>query len=450
MKREEFLETEKVSKLMIKLALPNIVAQLINILYNMVDRIYIGRMPEVGSLALTGLGVCFPLILIISAFSAFVGSGGAPLAAIQLGKGNREEAEKIMENGVFMLAVISVVLTAVFFAFMDELLYLCGASGNTIYYAREYMSVYVIGTVFVQFALGLNQYISAQGRAMTAMMSVLIGAVINIVLDPIFIFVCGMGVRGAALATVISQAVSSVWVVCFLCSNRSIMRINRGCLKPQLKTVGYIASLGVSPFIMQATEGFISLVFNTGLRNYGGDLYVGAMTILSSISQILNTPLHGFLNGVQPIISYNYGAGKIGRVKSTILRMLIISTAVSVLFCAAITIAPATFVRLFAADEELIVLTAQILPVFMLGRWIFSIQMTAQPVFVSIGNAKVSMFIAIFRKLVLLIPLALILPSFWGVMGIYYAEPIADTLSALTAGGFLMFTMKKLLKQVNA
>lgn len=444
MNREEFLGTEKISKLMVKLALPTIVAQLINILYNMVDRIYIGRIPYEGAMALTGLGVCFPIILIISAFSAFVGAGGAPLAAIQLGKGNRKEAGRIMENGVFMLAVISITLTVLFTVFQEQILYLCGASENTISYAKEYMSIYVLGTVFVQFALGLNQYISAQGQAMTAMLSVLIGAIINIILDPIFIFVFDMGVRGAALATVISQAISSVWVVGFLCSKRSILRINKNCLKPDIKIIGYIASLGISPFIMQSTEGLITLVFNTGLRNYGGDLYVGAMTILSSINQLLNTPINGFTNGVQPIISYNYGAKKIDRVKATILRMFIISTSVSVAFCAAITIAPRLFVQMFATNEELIVLAARILPVFMLGRWIFSIQMTAQPSFVAMGNAKVSMFIAIFRKLILLIPLALVLPRFFGVMGIYYAEPVSDTLSAAVSGVFLIGTLKKL------
>lgn len=450
MNREEFLGTEKISKLMVRLAVPTIVAQFINILYNMVDRIYIGRIPGEGAMALTGLGVCFPLILVISAFSAFVGNGGAPLAAIQLGRGNREEAGRIMENGVFMLAVISAVLTVVFYIFQEPLLYLCGASENTIGYAKEYMSVYLLGTVFVQFALGLNQYISAQGQALTAMLSVLIGAVTNIILDPILIFgyfgFPVMGVRGAALATIISQAISAAWVVGFLCSKRSVLRINRGCLKPELKIIGRITSLGVSPFIMQSTEGLISLVFNTGLRNYGGDMYVGAMTILSSISQLLSTPVSGFTNGVQPIISYNYGARNIARVKAAIFRMFIVTASVSVAFCTAITIVPRLFVQLFATDEELISLTAGILPIFMLGRWIFSIQMTAQPSFVAMGNAKVSTFIAVFRKIILLIPLALILPRYLGVMGIYYAEPVSDALSATVAGVFLIKAIKTLNK----
>ena len=442
---DEALGTEKLGPLMLRMSIPTIVAQLINILYNMVDRIYVGRIPGSGSLALTGLGVCFPLIIVVSAFSAFVGNGGAPLASIALGRGQRQEAQRIMENGLVILLLLSVLLTAVLLIFKEPLIYLCGASADTFVYAEQYMSIYACGTIFVLLALGLNMFISAQGKATIAMLSVLIGAVLNIILDPIFIFTLNMGVRGAALATVISQAVSSLWVLGFLLSKHSILRLSRQWLHPNRKVMLHMAALGVSPFIMQATEGLISLIFNNSLRHYGGDLYVGAMTILSSVSQLINVPLMGFNNGVQPILSYNYGAAKYHRVRNVIKRMLLVVVTVSVIFCTAVTLFPRSFASLFAVDEQLLRLTAQIMPIFFLGRWIMGFQLVAQTAFIALGQAKVSIFIACFRKLVLLIPLALILPHFCGVMGIYYAEPIADSLSAITATILFALLCRRLL-----
>ncbi|MEG2054673.1 MAG: MATE family efflux transporter, partial [Oscillospiraceae bacterium] len=301
-KSDERLGTEKIGKLIFSLALPAVMAQLINVLYNMVDRMYIGHIADVGKDALTGRGVAFPIIMLIAAFSAFAGMGGAPLMAIELGRGNREKAEKILGNGVTILIFFSVVLTIVFYIFKTPLLYLFGASDTTIKYALEYLNTYLAGTVFVQAALGLNMFISSQGRAKTAMFSVLIGAILNIILDPIFIFGFGMGVQGAALATIISQAVSAIWVVSFLISKKSSVRIKPKYLKPDFKIIGSIGALGVSPFIMQATESLICIVFNTGLAKFGGDIYVGSMTILQSVMQLVVIPVQGITQGTQPII----------------------------------------------------------------------------------------------------------------------------------------------------
>lgn len=447
MRSEERLGTEKLPKLMVSLAAPAIVAQLVNLLYNMVDRMYIGRMAGVGDLALTGLGLCNPIILIISAFAAFAGNGGAPLAAIELGRGDRDEAEKILGSAVTMLLCFSAVLTAVFLVFKVPLLYLFGASDNTVSYANGYLTIYLIGTVFVQLALGLNTFISSQGQARTAMLSVLIGAVTNIVLDPILIFALGMGVQGAALATIISQALSAAWIVYFLCSSRSSIRIRAKYMLPSARIIGKIASLGVSPFIMQSTESLISIVFNSGLQKYGGDLYVGSMTILNSVMQLKTVPLMGFSNGVQPIISYNYGAGNYDRVKRTFRLMLIISLGFCTAFCLAVFIVPTAFARIFTDKPELIELVGKVLPIYMGAMWIFAVQTSVQVTFLGLGQAKVSLFIACLRKIILLTPLALILPTHFGVMGIYWAEPISDLISATTSGILFIIISKRLLKK---
>ena len=444
-KSDNKLGTEKIGKLVFSLALPAVIAQMVNVLYNIVDRMYIGHIPKIGSTALTGLGVCFPILMLISAFSAFVGSGGAPLASIQLGKGNNKEAEKILGNGVTMLLAFSLILTFGFMIFKEPLLYAFGASDKTFKYANQYLTIYLLGTIFVQAAIGLNTFITCQGQAKVAMFSVLIGAIINIVLDPIFIFVFDLGVRGAALATIISQGCSAIWVVAFLVSKRSSLRIKLSNLKPNWKIIGSIAALGVSPFIMQATESLINIVFNSGLKHYGGDVYVGSMTILQSVMQLFVLPTQGITMGTQPIISFNYGAKNHQRVKDTFKYTLIVTVIITVMATISVALFPQVFARMFTSDQELIALVVKVLPIFMAGIWIFGVQMACQSAFMGMGQAKISLFLALLRKVILLIPLAIILPRFTGVMGIYYAEPIADILAAITTGTLFALSFKKIL-----
>lgn len=445
--REDKLGTMPIPKLMLSLAIPSVIAQLINVLYNIVDRMYIGHIKEVGSVALTGVGVTFPIIMLISAFSAFVGAGGAPLAAIALGKGDRERAERILGNGVTVLISFSVILTIVFMIFKEPLLFMFGASDQTIAYANSYITIYLIGTVFVQAALGLNPFISSQGQAKVAMLSILIGAVINIILDPIFIFGLHMGVRGAALATVVSQACSAVWVVRFLTSKKSAVRIRIPMLRPDVHIIAGVMALGISPFIMQATESAINIVLNRGLQTYGGDLYVGSMTILQSVMQLFVIPIQGFTQGVQPIISFNFGARKFDRVKKTYTLAIICSIAVATVFCILAVTCPTTLAGIFTSDRDLIALVGKVMPIFMSGIWIFGIQMGCQMTFMGLGQAKISLFLALLRKVILLIPLAIVLPKFFGVIGIYYAEPISDITSALTAGTIFLLVRNKIVSE---
>ncbi len=445
--REERMGTERIGKLMLAMAIPSVIAQVINILYSIVDRIYIGHIQGVGMEALTGVGVTFPVITLISAFSAFAGAGGAPLAAIWLGKGDRKRAERILGNGVTMLLFFTVALMVVFYAFGRPLLYVFGASDATIGYALDYINIYLMGTVFVELALGLNAFIISQGQARTAMLAVLIGAVANIVLDPVFIFVFHMGVKGAARATVISQALSALWTVGFLVSKKSSLTIRREAMKPDFHVIGSVMGLGVSPFIMRATESLISIVLNSGLQRYGGDIYVGSLTIMQSVMQMYSAPLGGFTQGIQPIISYNFGAGKFDRVKKLYRSMI----AVSFLFAAGATllvmIFPAFFAGMFTNDQALIDLVAQMMPIFMCGMLIFGLQQGIQPTFLALGQAKISLFIATFRKVILLVPLALILPLKFGVMGIYYAEPISDFTSATVAVILFLTHIKKIVSR---
>lgn len=449
MQSESRMGTEPIGRLMVKLAIPSIVAQVINILYNMVDRIYIGHIEETGALALTGVGLCFPILMIITAFSAFAGSGGAPLAAIQLGRGSRDEAERIMGSSAMMLAVFSVVLTAVFFIFRRPMLFAFGASADTIGYADDYLSIYLIGTVFVQAALGLNMFISSQGKASIAMLSVLIGAITNIILDPIFIFVLGMGVKGAALATILSQALSAAWVVGYLLSDKSAIRLRARYFRPNWKIVGRISALGVSPFIMQATESLISVVFNSGLRTYGGDMYVGAMTIMQSVMQLCVVTVQGFTQGVQPIISFNYGAHKLDRVRMTIRRMTAISFTLDLVFVLTAICFPTMFARLFTDEAALIELVGEVLPIYFAGMTVFGLQMSLQSSFVGLGQAKVSLIVAMMRKVVLLTPLALILPRLVGVMGIFWAEPISDVISVIVCCTLFLHVRKSIFPPVG-
>jgi len=439
--QDEKLGSAPLGRLILGMALPAVVAQLINVIYNMVDRIYIGHIPGVGAQALTGLGLSLPVILLIQAFSALAGMGGAPQASIQLGKGNREKAERILGNCVTMLIIFAVVLTVGFYFVKKPLLYLFGASDATIVYAEDYLNIYLIGTVFVMAYQGLNMFISCQGHARTAMVSVLIGAILNIMLDPIFIFGFGMGIKGAALATILSQGVSAVWVVSFLLSKRTGLRIRLEYMRPNWKVIGAIVALGISPFVMQSTESLINVVLNSGLKHYGGDLYVGALTILQSVMQLIIIPVQGFSQGTQPIISYNYGAENYERVRKTFQIALSVIWGFGAVFTAVVMLFPKVFAGMFTSDEQLLALAAEKLPLFIAGLLVFGIQMTCQTTFMGLGKAKISLFIALWRKVILLIPLALILPRFMGVNGVYLAEPIADITSALTAGTLFMLTV---------
>lgn len=430
-KNDERMGTSPLGYLMVSMALPAVTAQIINMLYNIVDRIYIGRISEHGDLALAGVGITAPILMIISAFSAFVGMGGAPQISIQLGKKNYEEAERILGNSLVLLLLFSVVLTTLFILIKRPVLYVFGASDNTIIFADQYITIYLIGTVFVQLALGLNTYISGQGKARVAMLSVLLGAVTNIILDPILIFGLNMGIKGAALATIISQALSAVWVLSFLTSSKSTIRIRKKYIRLEWKIVFRITSLGISPFIMQSTESLVMMTLNSGLQKYGGDLYVGTMSIMTSIMQLIIVPIQGISHGVQPIISYNYGAGNLERVRGTFWRMITVCLTGTILFAGLAVMKPQIYVQLFSRNKELVVLTCQYMPVYFFGITVFGIQMGCQATFLALGKAKVSLLIALLRKVILLIPLANILPQFMGVAGIYIAEPIADFISVM-------------------
>lgn len=442
MRNDEKLGTAPLGRLMLSLALPTVLAQLINVLYNIVDRIYIGHMQGDGNLALTGVGVTLPIITLIAAFSAFAGAGGAPLAAIELGKKDERKASLIMGNSAWMLVFFSIVLTIGFLIFKVPILYAFGASSKTIAYANEYITIYLLGTIFVQLALGLNAFISGQGAAKAAMLSVLIGAVINIVLDPIFIFALHLGVRGAAFATVISQFVSAVWVVSFLKSKRSVLYLK--LVRPDKSLILKIAALGIAPFVMQSTESLVTITFNTGLQRYGGDLYVGSMSILMSIMQLIVIPVNGITQGVQPIVSYNYGAGNRLRVKETVIRLISACLLGTLILAGVAIFCPGIYASMFTNDAELVALTCRIMPIFFLGIAIFGIQAACQSTFLALGQAKVSLFIAMLRKIILLIPLALILPKFLGVKGIYVAEPVSDVISVIVTSVLCVITLKRI------
>ena len=449
--QDEMLGTAPVGKLMLKLAVPAVAAQFINMLYNVVDRMYIGNIPGTGALALTGVGVCFPILMLVSAFASFAGMGGAPLASIQLGAGNKDAAERILGNSLTLLLGTSVLLTVGFSLFKTPILYAFGASENTIGYALDYVSIYLIGTIFVQLALGLNTFISAQGFATTAMLSVLIGAVTNIVLDPVFIFVLGLGVRGAALATILSQALSALWVVLFLCGKKTVLRIRPRNMVPRARILGRILALGVAPFIMQSTESLVTVTLNTGLLKYGGDLYVGSLTIMQSVMQMLVMPIQGIMQGGQPILSYNYGAGKYDRVRQTFHLLLKVMMTVTVLGCLAAVLIPDVLARMFTQDAELLSIVKRTMPIFFGGMWAFGMQMACQSLFMGLGQAKLSTFLALLRKIVLLIPLALLLPWLMNsVMGIYIAEPIADITASFTSMALFLSKRKTLLPAQNA
>lgn len=450
MENKEFLGTEPIGKLLFKLAVPTVIAQIINMLYNIVDRIYIGHMPGDGSLALTGVGVCMPIILIVSAFAALVSSGGAPRASIAMGQGKYDKAESILGECFFLQIIISIVLTIVLLVFGRSFLLAFGASENTIGYATSYMRIYALGTIFVQLTLGMNAFITAQGFASTGMLTVLIGAICNIILDPIMIFVLNLGVSGAALATIISQGISTIWVLSFLKSNKSNVRLKKEYMTLEKDVIVPCITLGLATFIMQASESIISVCFNSSLQKYGGDIAVGAMTILSSVMQLAMLPMQGIGQGAQPIASYNFGAKNKERVKETFKLLLISSLSYSTLLWLFIMTCPKLFASIFSPDAVLIDYTANALRIYCASLFLFGIQIACQMIFVSIGNAVDSIIVAVLRKFVLLIPLIYIVPHFVSdaTTGVFLAEPIADALAVAFTATLFFFEFRKALKKL--
>ncbi len=448
---KEFLGKEPIGKLLRQLALPTVAAQLINMLYNIVDRIYIGHIPDIGAAALTGVGVCMPLIMIVSAFAALVGYGGAPRASIFMGKKDKASAEKTMGNCFTLQIIISVILTVVLLIWNRDLLMAFGASENTIEYGASYMNIYVLGTIFVELTLGMNAFITAQGFAKTGMLSVLIGAVANIILDPIFIFGFNMDVRGAALATIISQGLSCIWVVSFLCGKKAFLRIKKENIRLVPSIILPCLALGVSTFIMQASESVISVCFNSSLQKYGGDIAVGAMTILTSVMQFAMLPLQGLGQGAQPIISYNYGAGNAKRVKAAFKLLLKVSLGYSVILWLCVMIVPGGFAAMFTSDTELMEFTKTALRVYMAAMFLFGIQMACQMTFNALGKAVESIVVAVMRKFILLIPLIYIMPAILRsnqTMAVYMAEPIADTIAVTFTAILFTVQFKKALAKM--
>lgn len=449
---KKFLGTEPVGRLLWRLAVPTVIAQLVNMLYNIVDRIYIGHIPGDGSLALTGVGVCLPIIMIISAFSAFVSSGGAPRASIAMGRGDYDQAQRIL-GGCFTLQVaISLVLTAVLLIWNRPLLLAFGASGNTIEYAVQYMQIYALGTLFVELTLGLNAFITAQGFAQVGMKTVLIGAVCNIVLDPLFIFALDMGVRGAALATVLSQGISCVWVISFLRGKKTLLRLEKAALPIRPRLILPCVALGTAAFIMQASESVISVCFNASLLKYGGDLAVGAMTILSSVMQFAMLPLQGIAQGAQPISSYNYGAGNAQRVRQTFWLLLKVSLGYALVLWGCIQLFPGVFARIFTPDAELVAFTAGVLRIYCGALFLMGIQIACQMTFVSIGNAPCSIIVAVLRKFVLLLPLIYLLPHLLAdqTRAVFLAEPVADTIAVTGTVLLFSFQFRKALRRLES
>lgn len=448
MENENKLAVMPVGKLLFSLAVPAIAAQIVNLLYNMIDRIYIGHIENVGTTALTGVGVTLPVLMLVAAFAALVGFGGAPRAAIAMGKGDNKEAEKILGNCICMLLVISVILTVVFSVFSRQILYAFGASDDTIIYAQQYMRIYVLGTIFVQITTGLNAFITSQGFASVGMKTVMIGAGLNIVLDPLFIFVFHMGVQGAALATVLSQAVSAIWVLCFLCGRKTFLHVRKENLRIEPVVIGPVLALGISPFIMQSTESLLSVCFNTSLGKYGGDIAVGAMTILASVMQAAMMPVQGLAQGMQPIVSFNYGAKQFDRVKKAFLLTLTSCLIYTFAMWLLAMLFPNMLASIFTTDTELIAYTAWALRIYMAACCIFGAQIACQQTFVALGKAVHSLFLAVLRKIILLIPMIYILPHFWEdkVFAVFLAEPVSDTLAVITTVTLFFATAWKMIR----
>lgn len=443
----EQLASAPVTPLLLRLAIPTILAQLVNLLYNIVDRIYIGHMPVVGDIALTGVGLCFPVIYLLSAFAALLGQGGAPRAAIAMGRGDNDEAERILGTCFTSLIVTALLLTAAFQLWGEELLWLFGASEDTIGYALPYMRVYAAGSLFVMLALGMNLFITTQGYTTFSMITVVIGAVLNIVLDPVFIYAFDMGVAGAAWATILSQAVSAAFAVAFFFGKRTKLRLKKAYLLPKPRILGPVLALGFAPFVMQATEALVNVAFNSSLQAYGGDIPVGCMTVSSTIMQMFWLPSQGIGQGAQPIISYNFGAGNIERVRKAFMTMLVVSIIFIGAGWLAVMLFPGFFIRIFNDSPALMEMGSWTLRVYLAAFFLMALQMSIQQVFVSVGRAKSAVVVASVRKLVLLVPLIYILPHFFEdkVFAVFLAEPVSDFFSVLTATILFLATMRGML-----
>jgi len=444
-KYEERLGTDRMLPLVFRMALPAVAAQLVNLLYNIVDRVYIGHIPGIGTDALVGIGVTSSIIILISAFSAIVGAGGAPLAAMALGQGDRERAGKILGNGFVLLSLFTLVTSVFAYTFMKPVLLFTGASQRTIGYAVDYLSIYLIGTVFVEISTGLNTFINTQGRPGIAMWSVIIGAILNIGLDPLFIFQFGMGVKGATLATIISQACSAVWVLAFLFSKRASLRLEARYMKLHKRIITMTLALGASPFIMASTESLVGFVLNGSLKPFG-DINVSAMAVMQSAMLCVSVPLAGFAQGFVPIVSYNYGHGDRGRVKECFKIVVTVMFSFNFLLMLLMIVFPSVISSAFTGDEKLIETVSRVMPVFLAGMTIFGLQRACQDMFVALGQARVSIFIALLRKVILLVPLALILPHFIGVTGVYAAEAVSDATAAICCTVIFAIRFPKILQ----
>ena len=446
---EERLGTDRMLPLIFRMALPAIAAQLVNLLYSIVDRIYIGHIPEIGTQALAGVGVTSSIIILISSFSAIVGAGGSPLAAIALGQGDRVRAGKILGNGFILLVIFTLITSLTTYLFMRPLLFLTGASEQTIGYAVDYLSVYLLGTLFVELSVGLNTFINTQGRPAIAMCSVLIGAILNILLDPLFIFAFGLGVKGAALATILSQACSAAWVISFLTSHRASLKLEKRHMKLQKEIVLSILALGISPFIMASTESLVGFVLNGSLK-YFGDIYVSALAIMQSAMLIVSVPLTGFAQGFVPVASYNYGHGNRERLKSCFRIVLLTMFTFNLVLIVLMLCFPHLVAAAFTDDGRLIATVERVMPLFLSGMSIFGLQRACQNTFVALGAARISVFIALLRKVFLLVPLALLLPHFWGMKGVFLAESISDATAAICCTLIFAYQFPRILAHMKA
>lgn len=446
---EERLGTDRMLPLVFRMALPAVAAQIVNLMYSLVDRIYIGHIPGIGTDALAGIGVTSSVIILISAFSSIVGAGGAPLAAIALGQGDRERAGRILGNGFVLLCLFTLVTSAIAYVFMEPILLAIGASEHTLGYAVDYLSVYLLGTLFVEVSVGLNTFINTQGRPGIAMCSVVIGALLNIVLDPLFIFVLGMGVKGAAVATVLSQACSAWWVVHFLTSRKASLRLERRFLRPDKRVIGATLALGVSPFIMASTESLVGFVLNSSLKVYG-DIYISALAIMQSAMLAVSVPLTGFAQGFIPVVSYNYGHGDFQRVKDCFRIVLLVMFGFNLVLVLFMVLFPHLVAAAFTSDAALVAVVEQTMPVFLGGMTIFGLQRACQNMFVALGQARVSVFIALLRKVILLVPLALLLPRWMGMMGVFAAEGVSDAAAAVCCTFIFAWQFPRILRRAAA
>jgi putative MATE family efflux protein len=450
MKKTELFTNKNIVKSILLLGLPLILSQVVNVLYNIVDRIFIGNMDIIGKDALAGVGITFPIIVIVSAFAALFGFGGAPLAAIKMGENKNDEARKIMMNSFSMLLMIGILLMVVLFIFGKPLLFLFGMTDELLTYGIEYLNIYAIGTIFVMISVGMNTYISAQGHTLVSAIIVLIGAILNTALDPLFIFVFNMGVKGAALATIISQGVTAILVVLFLISRKSNLRLSFKNFKPNKKIIFSIMALGISPFVMQSTEALIQIVFNNQIVKYGGEdyiVYLNIMTIMLSVLQFMTLPVQGLTQGASPLISFNYGCNNMKRVKSAYKTLMIMSVSFTLLFYLIIFFLPKPIASIFNSDPLILEKVTPIMRIFFLGMSVFGLQLACQSSFMALGQSLISLSMAVLRKIIILIPLAFILPIYMGVNGIFYAEMIADFIATITTFTLFMVLVNKILNK---